>query len=98
MKTLDFIICYDISNPARLRKISRLLEKVAIRIQKSIFFYPKCSSQNLSLIIEQIEKIIDQNQDDVRIYKVYVNKSINLRSAIDLKYPIIAGDKTNDNI
>ena len=38
MKRFDFLVCYDIADAKRLRKVAKLLEKEAIRIQKSQFF------------------------------------------------------------
>ena len=39
MKKFNFLICYDISDEKRLAKVAKELEKVSIRIQKSIFFF-----------------------------------------------------------
>ncbi|MEZ6141686.1 MAG: CRISPR-associated endonuclease Cas2 [Zavarzinella sp.] len=36
---MKYIIAYDIADPKRLRKIARLMEKWAIRTQKSVFLH-----------------------------------------------------------
>ncbi len=33
----DWLIIYDIRNPKRLAKIARIMEKYAVRVQKSVF-------------------------------------------------------------
>ena len=36
---MNFLIAYDICHPRRLRRIARRMERVAIRLQKSVFLY-----------------------------------------------------------
>jgi CRISPR-associated protein Cas2 len=93
MPKIDFVIAYDIANPKRLRKVARVLESTSIRIQKSIFFYPNASKDDITKLCEKLETIINKEEDDIRIYNVNKKNSISLKSAIDLKYPtIIVGD------
>jgi len=89
MKKFDFLVCYDIANAKRLAKVARVLQKVAIRIQKSQFFYMDAKEEDINILIEQLEQIIHEKEDDVRIYKVDVNHSLHLESGIDLKQPNI---------
>lgn len=81
----NFVICYDIANIKRLAKIAKELEKDAFRIQKSIFFYPKATSSEIKDLVNRLLELIDEEEDDVRIYKVDVKNSIFLASGIDLK-------------
>jgi len=81
----DFVVCYDIANVKRLRKVSKCLEKKAFRIQKSIFFYPQASQEEIFELVDELEAILDEEQDDIRIYHVDVKNSISLESGIDLK-------------
>ena len=83
------LICYDIANPKRLSKVAKSLEKVSIRIQKSIFYYVEATSQDIKEIVKIIEDIIDKQNDDVRIYKVDKNSSLHLMKGINLKKPNI---------
>lgn len=80
----DFVICYDIADEKRLRKISKSLEKYAFRIQKSMFFYPNASQQNILELVNELEEILDEEEDDIRIYHVDTKNSISLMSGIDL--------------
>jgi CRISPR-associated endonuclease Cas2 len=87
MKKFDFVIGYDISSPKRLRKLAVLLAKVAIRIQYSLFLYPDVTKDDLNRVVEKILKIIDEKEDDVRIYRVNTLRSLNLMSGFDLTHP-----------
>jgi CRISPR-associated protein Cas2 len=80
----DFVISYDIADIKRLRKIAKCLEKNAFRIQKSVFFYPQATQADIFALVDELEEIIDQEEDDIRIYHVDVNNSIALESGIDL--------------
>lgn len=84
----NYLICYDITNPKRLAKLSRYVEKNAFRIQKSIYLFPNATSEELQSITQQIEDRIDKDEDDVRIYTI---KSSGLRAgiAVDLDHPFI---------
>jgi len=87
MKRFDFVIGYDISSVKRLRKVAKLLEVVAIRIQYSVFIYPKVTKEELKELIDKLLEIIDKESDDIRIYQINIKHSLNLKSAIDLAYP-----------
>jgi len=89
MKKFNFLICYDISDEKRLAKVAKELEKVSIRIQKSIFFYPEASKDEITSLVVSLEEIIEKDEDDIRIYKIDINHSLNLKSGIDLKNPNI---------
>lgn len=91
MKKFNFLICYDISDAKRLRKVAKSLESVSIRIQKSLFYYMDGSAQDIKNIVRKLDEIINQDEDDIRIYKVDKYSSLHLKSAIDLKKPNIIG-------
>lgn len=80
----DFVICYDIADEKRLRKISKCLEKKAFRIQKSMFFYPKAMQTDIYELADELNELLDEDEDDIRIYHVDVKNSISLMSGIDL--------------
>ena len=94
MQRYDFVVCYDIADKKRLLKIAKLLEKVSIRIQKSVFFYQKASKQDIKILVANLNGILNEKEDDIRIYQVDILKSININSGISLKKPnIIIEDK-----
>ncbi len=87
MKKFDFVIGYDITSPKRLKRVATLLELEAIRIQFSLFFYPKQTKEVVKYLVDKIVELIDPKEDDVRIYRVDIVRSLNLGSAVNLKYP-----------
>ena len=87
-KTYYFLICYDISDNKRLRNIAKLLEQDAVRIQKSVFFYIQSIPNEMKFLVSKINDIIT-HEDDVRIYKIDINSSLQLNNAINLKKPFI---------
>lgn len=88
-RSLDFLISYDISDEKRLVKLSKFMEQIAIRIQRSIFYYPKVSKIDLKNTINKIISIINEDEDDVRIYIINKKTSLSFNNAVDLKNPFI---------
>lgn len=85
MKGQDFIISYDISNEKRLAKVAKILEKFAFRIQYSVFFLPQATLKQKNELKALLLKVIKEDEDDLRIYKVDAKNSLALFSGIDLK-------------
>ena len=88
MDKRDFLICYDIADEKRVGKIGKLVEKNAMRIQRSVYFYEQVSKEELTVLIEKILTILDEEADDLRVY-VIKNKGIALGEAVDLENPLI---------
>ena len=82
----DFIISYDISDSKRLQKLARRLEKVAMRIQYSIFLLSEATQAQLYAVVDEITGIIDHDEDDVRIYRM-IDPGISIGQAVDLADP-----------
>jgi CRISPR-associated protein Cas2 len=95
-KYINFIIAYDISDKKRLSKLAKYIEQISIRIQKSIFFYTEVKKDDLIKTIEEINKIIDKENDDVRLYRIDVKNSIYLKNGINLEKPLIIKDNFNE--
>jgi len=91
MKKFNFLICYDIAEKKRLSKVAKHLEKESIRIQKSIFYYMNASKKDIEETVQKLESIISKDEDDVRIYKIDIESSLHLKSAVNLKKPNIIG-------
>ncbi len=84
----DYVISYDISDRKRLVKLAKFLEKKAFRFQYSLFLYSQKTKAEVNWIAKEIEKIINKNQDDVRIYKIK-NHGLSMGIALDLKDPFL---------
>ena len=64
-----YIIAYDIREPKRLRRLHYFLKKKAISLQNSVFLV-KADSNYLNHLETKLGKLININEDDVRIYPV----------------------------
>lgn len=67
MNMSDFVICYDISNPRRLGRLYRYLLKRAVPLQYSVFLFSGDDRQ-LDRCMEGAIELIDEKQDDLRVY------------------------------
>jgi len=92
MKIYNYLICYDISDAKRLRKVAKILEQTSIRIQKSVFFYQIGLKNELKQLVDELNNEISNEDDDVRIYKIDINSSLSINSAVDLKKPNLIGE------
>lgn len=88
MKKLDFVIAFDITDNKRLKNVSKKLEQQAFRIQLSVF-YIKCDLKTVKSIIKAIIELIDIDEDDFRVYRVDLKKSIFLRSSQNVRELVI---------
>ncbi len=86
MKRYDFIISYDISDPKRLKKIGKLVEKNALRIQYSLYIFYDATHEEVAALIEKICKLYHEEQDDLRVYKIK-NYGLHFGCALDLSNP-----------
>lgn len=62
-----YLICYDIADPLRLRKVFKVVKSTGIHLQYSVF---QCSLTwpELQRLKEEFFLIIDPDEDDIRIY------------------------------
>ena len=67
------LIAYDIADPKRLGKVSRLLKKYGLRAQNSIFEL-ETNPADLAKIQSAISEIIEDEEDKVFIYKISTKK------------------------
>lgn len=63
----EYIISYDIADPKRLGKIHRLLKKLAIPLQYSVF-YTRMTERQREKLAQLLDKKICPQEDDIRIY------------------------------
>ena len=88
MHKYDFLISYDITDKKRLSKIARVLEKEAIRIQYSLFFYKNANKIELNSLLEKILKIYNEEEDDIRVYRIK-KYGLHFGAAINLNNPFV---------
>ena len=58
----SFLVCYDIAEPARLRKTERLVAGYGYRLQESVFFC-RLSPLLHARMKQEITAVINQRQD-----------------------------------
>ncbi len=61
------MICYDITDDGRLRKVANILMNYGIRIQKS-FFQCEISKGYLKTLTEDLLSVIDTKKDKLYVY------------------------------
>jgi CRISPR-associated endonuclease Cas2 len=83
-----FIVCYDIADPKRLQNIAARIEKICMRIQRSVYYTEWNNIASLQKALSPAIDRIDPKSDDFRIYKIS-GKTYALHSAIDIDKPYI---------
>lgn len=62
------LLCYDISNPKRLRKVHKIACEYMMPIQYSVF-YAELHDHEVLKILDLLDLVINPEEDDVRIYR-----------------------------
>ena len=62
-----WLLACDIADPVRLSRVSRFARTIGIPLQYSIVLLP-LSRHRVEQIAERLSEMIDENEDDVRIY------------------------------
>ena len=62
-----WLVCYDVRDERRLRRVAKTMERYGQRVQKSVF---ECwlTKALLKQMHEEINKVIDEKKDSVRFY------------------------------
>ncbi len=69
-----YMVCYDISDPKRLRRTAKILENFGIRVQKS-FFQCEIEAERMAAMRDRILEIVDTGRDYFFIYPLCENCS-----------------------
>lgn len=72
LKEKHYIIAYDISDKKRLQKVHRVVKEYAMSLQYSVFIAP-FSIHLLDEMVKRLKAVINQAQDDIRIYPLSDN-------------------------
>lgn len=64
-----FVVCYDIRDSRRLRRVANEMENFGTRVQKSVF---ECHLDEAALkkLKQRVSEWINENEDQVRYYKL----------------------------
>lgn len=63
----NYLICYDIRDEKRLTKVHKYLKGYCLKLQYSVF-YGFLSWQELCEVKEKLTELINEREDDIRIY------------------------------
>jgi len=63
----NYLVCYDIKDEKRLARVYRYLKGIGIHLQYSVF-HCKLTWNELNEIKRNLLEIIDEKEDDIRIY------------------------------
>lgn len=74
-KIKDHIVAYDISDPKRLIKVNKLLKNYGLSLQYSVFLVP-LNRALLEQLMSELSELIDQKDDDIRIYPLPKNAAM----------------------
>jgi len=66
----NYLICYDINDSKRLRKVAKVAYSYALGGQKSALEAP-LKEQELKELIIQVKKLINPKQDKINIVEYY---------------------------
>ena len=66
---MKYLLCYDVRNAKRLRKVAKIMEGTGYRVQKSVF-EAFLSSAELFELMDQLTVILDMEKDSIRIYRI----------------------------
>jgi CRISPR-associated protein Cas2 len=66
---VNWLVCYDIRDPRRLRKIHRCCKQWGMPLQRSVF---ACAlkARDLDAMIEELRSLMDEDVDDIRLYPI----------------------------
>ncbi|MBI5639749.1 MAG: CRISPR-associated endonuclease Cas2 [Nitrospirae bacterium] len=62
-----YLVCYDIADPRRLNRVLRLMKGKGLHLQYSIF-HCSLTWPQLMQLKEELKDLIEEQEDDVRIY------------------------------
>lgn len=67
-----WLLTYDIADPRRLGRVFKFLNKHGVPVQYSVFLL-EASAEKMASLMTQIAKLIDDDADDVRAYRMPEN-------------------------
>ncbi|WKN24004.1 CRISPR-associated endonuclease Cas2 [Azotobacter vinelandii] len=89
MTPATYLLCYDIRDPRRLNRVFRACCKVAVPYQYSVFVLT-ATRDELDALVRHIARLIDENEDDVRVYRLHAPQSIQRLGEAVLPHEIVA--------
>ena len=88
---MTYIIAYDIADPKRLHRVARVLERWAIRCQKSVFVF-KGSELAIGELLKKLTLILKLDEDCVQAWRISTRQPTagQVRGTAAILYPASA--------
>jgi len=64
-----YLLCYDVADPVRLRRVHRVVRTRGLRIQYSVY-YVEVAPMALDSILAELARHIRPGMDDIRVYPI----------------------------
>ena len=77
-RVLNHLVCYDIRDPRRLRRVHRMMRTWGLPLQYSVF-HCRLRAAERARLAEALRRRIDERVDDVRIYAIHGGGAIYYR-------------------
>lgn len=71
---MKYVVAYDIANPRRLRRVARVMERLATRCQKSVFIF-QGDDAGLQELLDEITPLLKFDEDIVQVWKAGYGKN-----------------------
>lgn len=95
---MELLVTYDVNTTTpegrrRLRKVAQLCEGYGLRVQKSVFEVV-CNDTDLLRLTDSIRRVIDSENDNIRIYRMQQGafqnaRTLGIASALPHRDPLI---------
>lgn len=85
-----WLVCFDISDDRRRRRVGKFLQAVGLRVQRSVFEVSLRSPTQLTALISQLREQLDDT-DDLRFYRLCKqcqHRSINVQNGPIADFPL----------
>ena len=86
-----WLVCYDVVCPKRLQKICKFMKAKGFHLQASVF-YLRASQREIDALIEDLSVLMDQANDDIRIYHVAPLTQARMMGSVFDAFPGVMGD------
>lgn len=85
---MRYLVAYDIASPQRLRRVARIMERHALRIQKSVFIVDT-SRAGMSHILNEVATAMHPEHDIVQAWRLAQDEPAEglLRGAVTPIFP-----------
>ena len=71
----NYLVCYDITAPRRLARVYKFIKGRGLHIQYSVF-HCSLTWPNLLELKEKLSCLIDEEEDDIRIYPLPAEEKV----------------------